>query len=161
MDLRTTPALHPGPAPTHRLGKGPTHSKAGFFPQSLPVKPCRLLTVWVCFTLLHILIFEKIIFGICVSCLFLETLRPAPPPVVFHRYARCVFTWTSTGNDTCLLDIPGVSRQVFSMFLSAAGVCAWDPSIPHHHKVSTSQGMVQGVPILGTMDFYGDSVHGY
>lgn len=37
---------------------------------------------------------------------------------------------------------------MFSMFLSAAGVCAWDPSIPHLHKVFTSQGMVQGCPFL-------------
>lgn len=35
-----------------------------------------------------------------------------------------------------------------SMFLSAVGVCAWDPSIPHLHKVFTSQGMVQGCPFL-------------
>lgn len=120
---QSSPALHPEPGPTPRLGERPTHSKAVFFPQSLPAKPCRLLPMWVCFTLLHILILGRTTLGLCVAHLFLKTQGTCFPDLLCTMDMQAAgFTWTSTGgSDTCLLDIPGVS--VFHISLSCWAVC--------------------------------------
>lgn len=106
--------------------------------------------MWVCFTLLHILILGRTTLGLCVSRLFLKTQGTCFPDLLCSMDMQAAgFTWTSMGSDTCLLDIPGVSRQVSSTFPSAAGQCAWNPNILHLHRDFTSQGMAQGCPSLG------------